>query len=363
MWYVIVVLKILSVITGAFLLFVRYFLYEKEQGIIESKIQDLWNRINNLQPVALSRHVAFMHVLAETMEKLFDRLFGPRLVSLQALIVSICYSFASALLTTIVASLYFLHHVFPFAIRWFFFYFALGSLPLIFRTFFKKHADKLILIWCTVLITSVYWEVIAPTAALVGLVYESQYSRLTTFIISICLCFLLAIALFYGSIVILRITVRKVRSAKSLFQIATILVLNLVPLLPIYGVIKLLDLRFRHWTSIPDFTGTEAEQIETFTRMWSSWGMRLDIVLVLLVVALIYFEFIFLITAATSLLMALFILLHRAFWPTLLRLLNASSQHQILRKGRVLLILGTIFILIGVGKYSWLVNLFTRIFD
>jgi hypothetical protein len=67
--------------------------YETEDGKIQNLLEEWWIRVSDYRNQLLSRHVAFIKMLASVTTNIFNKLFGVSLVSLQALGVSICYSF------------------------------------------------------------------------------------------------------------------------------------------------------------------------------------------------------------------------------------------------------------------------------
>src|SRR6266567_8001921 len=75
------------------LLIYASFSRETEEGHVQSLLEEWWLRIDEMKKQAISRHLAFMKVLASVMTRLLDRLFGVRLLSVQSLGVSACYSF------------------------------------------------------------------------------------------------------------------------------------------------------------------------------------------------------------------------------------------------------------------------------
>jgi len=93
-----IILRVLAISGGLISLYAAIFLYENEQGKIQSVLEDLWLRIEDRRQAFLSRHAAFMSEVARFTESGFDRLFGHKLLSLQSAAVSACYSLASVCL-------------------------------------------------------------------------------------------------------------------------------------------------------------------------------------------------------------------------------------------------------------------------
>jgi hypothetical protein len=73
-------------------LYAALFLYEDEQGRIQNRLEEWWVKLSDRRGVALSAHARFMRGVAEVAVAGFDSLFGRRLLSLQALSVSLGFS-------------------------------------------------------------------------------------------------------------------------------------------------------------------------------------------------------------------------------------------------------------------------------
>jgi hypothetical protein len=83
---------------GAILIYSALFLYKEEEGGLENRIEQWWQRIRDLHAHAISRETAFLKVVADVTSKGFAKLFGERLFGLKAIAASICYSQAAILL-------------------------------------------------------------------------------------------------------------------------------------------------------------------------------------------------------------------------------------------------------------------------
>jgi hypothetical protein len=76
---------------GLFCVLTGIALYPNEEGKIQSKFEDFWVKADDYQRLALSRHAAFMTQVAKLESAFLDRVFGPKLFSVQSIIVS-CWS-------------------------------------------------------------------------------------------------------------------------------------------------------------------------------------------------------------------------------------------------------------------------------
>lgn len=77
------------------------FLYEDEEGRIQSKVEDWWIRLSDGRDASRPWATTFMRGVAGLTEQGFDRVFGRRLLSARAVGVSICLSLSSLFLVLI----------------------------------------------------------------------------------------------------------------------------------------------------------------------------------------------------------------------------------------------------------------------
>ena len=90
-------LRFVLLTSGLFLIYAALFLYETEHGLLQNKLEDLWIRIDDRQRPFLSRHTVLIKGLATLLISAFNRLFGSRLLSLRAILVSASFSLAPIL--------------------------------------------------------------------------------------------------------------------------------------------------------------------------------------------------------------------------------------------------------------------------
>lgn len=90
-----IALRVIALIVGLICIYAALFLYENEQGKVQSTLEDWWLRIDEKQHSWLSRHTTFMREVAGLVGRAFDQLFGKRIISFQSVSVSTCYSIAS----------------------------------------------------------------------------------------------------------------------------------------------------------------------------------------------------------------------------------------------------------------------------
>ena len=89
------VLKIASVVSGTLIVLISVFLYEPEEGLIQNKLEEWWVALSDAEPRAVNKHTAFMAAVADFASRVFDRLFGKKLLSIRSVGVSACFSLAS----------------------------------------------------------------------------------------------------------------------------------------------------------------------------------------------------------------------------------------------------------------------------
>jgi hypothetical protein len=93
-----IVVRLLALIIGIACVYVALFLYEDEQGKVQSVLEEFWIRISDFRKVAVSRTALFMRELADFTDSTFERFFGRKLLSLKSMAVSACFSSASVCL-------------------------------------------------------------------------------------------------------------------------------------------------------------------------------------------------------------------------------------------------------------------------
>jgi hypothetical protein len=92
------VIRIACITVGALLIAMSTFLHETEEGAIQNKLDEWRVVLSETEPRAINRHAAFVAAVAGLGGRLFDALFGQRLVSPRSVGVSACFSLASLFL-------------------------------------------------------------------------------------------------------------------------------------------------------------------------------------------------------------------------------------------------------------------------
>jgi len=95
---------------GLLLCYGALFLYETEHRLIQSRLEELWVHIDDMQKMTVRRHIAFLRVAAGTASRFLDRLLGEYFVSLRAFTVTACFSLISMIVVSSVGVRFFARH-------------------------------------------------------------------------------------------------------------------------------------------------------------------------------------------------------------------------------------------------------------
>jgi hypothetical protein len=333
--YFFLALNVFCVLLGVALIVVRLFLYESDQGRIESKIQDVWIRIDDLKPQVISRHVSFMRTMADLVGRGLDKIFGQPLLSIQMLVVSICYAIATALMSLQLLAFYGHQGVKVELLKLLLFYVVAGTFPVFARAVFKEQRTAIV-IWLAVLGTLTYTEILSPLVALVQIIYSSEVAYLTSFIWALCGVILVSLLFYSTSIWLFRKSLRAIRDAESATRISILGLVNTLPIIALYVSTKIILFVIERTPTINQ-TSIDPTNKEAFARLWGQWGTKIDTTLVLLLVALYFFNSVFIISAVIFVLFSAFMLLHNAFWPVISRWFMRVKGTQLSERGEFFL--------------------------
>jgi hypothetical protein len=90
------VLQVLAAIVGTLAFYLRLFMYEDEEGKWQNRIVKLWVDIDDRAKLTGSKTSALVNSIATIVTRAFDRSFGRKLLSFQFIGVSSCYSLAGS---------------------------------------------------------------------------------------------------------------------------------------------------------------------------------------------------------------------------------------------------------------------------
>src|SRR5450631_4240180 len=94
MWHLFhFVVRPAEALLGVFCVLTAIVLYPNEEGVLQSKFEDFWIKVDDYQRLALSRHAAFMQQVAKLETRFLDATFGRKLISTR----SVAASFAGSL--------------------------------------------------------------------------------------------------------------------------------------------------------------------------------------------------------------------------------------------------------------------------
>jgi hypothetical protein len=82
-------------LAGLALLWAAFFLYEDAEGRIQNRLEEWWIRLDDARHRAVTRHTAFLRLVAESTTRALDHVLGRRLMSAQAVSVSALLSLAA----------------------------------------------------------------------------------------------------------------------------------------------------------------------------------------------------------------------------------------------------------------------------
>ena len=100
------IVRLLTAAVGLGVVYIAAFTYEGTDRRIQNWLEDLWLRLayDSGTPVGVAKRL--VRVVLSLMEKIIDRLFGPRQVSIRTLSVALCYAYGALLLSAAPLYLY-----------------------------------------------------------------------------------------------------------------------------------------------------------------------------------------------------------------------------------------------------------------
>jgi hypothetical protein len=282
---------------GAALIYAALFLHENEERKIEDRVVQWWIRLDEKQIKSRSRAATFMREVARLTTRGFNRLLGERTVSLRFVLVSIYLSIASMFFFISVAFGR-AHNPGNTSRHQAFFYFLIFLLAALTPALDDSWLAR-VLSWSPILLflistsgflafviarygvlLSLRWMGIALTPFLVSLLWDFAYVSLTRWIL------------------------RRISAIDHVYEIVLMIFVNLIlAVLPIVGTVYLGAFIFRFAPDVGALT-----------------------------VLSFVFNFINVIAGLAALLLALFLLVHRLFWPIIQRPLYAIQRYTPIKK-------------------------------
>ncbi len=281
-------------------------------------------------------------MLATVATTVFDRLFGARILSIQAFGVSIGYSFfCSGVIALVLRKVYPDSHI---TITGAFALIAEGlimsGVPA-FISNWKLWKFKAVHIWFLGVIAYEIWDVREFFYFIIELFRLPGAPRRVAYYLSILVvCIVVALCLFPLFVAIMRVTTRTISKSTSPIQIAKLSLLNISPVLMFYGLIMLA-------LNIPDFLG--------------DYGIGIAICIFIVVLLGISLNMAFILSAAFFVLLGTTMFIHRLFWPAISRPLYKLQALGVAKRPKVFAAIGLILVGLGFGKHEWLWFLVSKI--
>lgn len=322
-------LRILAIACGAILIYASIFLYEDEEGKIQNKLEDLWLKISNARKYALSKHTAFMQMIAKLMTIGFDRIFGSRLFSLQSIGVSICYAMVFLNLTLLIISRNDTYD----SLSSLLFSLILGTIPVLIRDKFWLRVWFMLFVFLS--LTSFILPMLYYSIAAFYLHHTDAALILLVIIISIGL----SAALFTLFIGIMRKSLNRISTSESVLKISLAALFNGIPFLILYVLFKLMLHNIASYSE---------------RRLFADFNTSLSTFLMIAVFCGWFVNGVFVMTAIIFVSLSLLMVLHRLFWPFLDRPIYSLQKLGIAKRSKLLGSMGAMLIMAALGGVTWL---------
>jgi hypothetical protein len=363
-------LRIAAIMLGIFCLSISIFLYENQEGKIQSRLEALWIKIDDLQKATISKHLGFVRVISEAMLSIINRIFGERACSLQSICVSACYGAAivyfcihlvSLIFTKFTGVSYFKEPINIFYLA--FLAFIYGTIP----GFIKSR--KALLVWAALLGYWIYKEHIQDSFTFsltnMSLAINSGFedvARLVALIVPFAGSLVL---IFY--IYLLRKSLLTASKADSLIRPGIMLLLNGLPvlLLPLCYlflaiIIAVLSIIF---PSIFNTNRGVSEMEASMKTLFLDFGWIgvISFSIFFFFVILAFITIFFLLSATLFILLSISMLLHRLGWPLIERPIYLLQRNGIVKRHKLTAACGLMLITTGVGKMEGLAKIIEMI--
>ena len=312
-------LRALSAGAGLLLLYAAFFLYEDEQQRVQSTIEALWIRIDELRTTS-EKAAAFFQAVAGIGVRVIDRIFGPSSLSLQSFAVSSYLLTASSNLLA------------PFVLT--------GHLPTNFSEDWGERFWAPMLLGFLPALFQKRWAVwVSGIPFILG----------CAFMIGITGYDLLQGASFYGELRFLK-AIGAPDAAALFLTILAVAVDRVIlkwwcrrPTLSAAALVALLNAAFLTLATGPwlfsSHSSSGSQHSPTFLEDMSASMLFPALIAALIVIVM----------GVT--------VLHRVLWPLMARPLYALAQHGVVRQSKLLGSLGFGLLAFGIGNRQWLVSL------
>jgi hypothetical protein len=359
MSFTLLFLRIVAAALGILCLSISIFLYENQEGRIQSRLETLWIKIDDLQKATISKHLGFVRVISEAMLSIVNRIFGEIAFSLQSVCVSACYGTAivyfciylgSLIITKFTGISYFKEPINVFYV---------ASLAFIYGTipgFIKNR--KALFVWVAFLGYWIYKEHIQDsfTFSLINmsLTINSGFEDIARLMFLIVPFAGSLVLIFYISL--LRKSLLTASKADSLIRPGITLLLNSLPvfLLPLCFVFLVIILAVLSIIFPSTFDPNRGfNEIEASVRaffMDVGWVEVISTLIIFFFLILTFISIFFLLSATFFVLLSISMFLHRLGWPLIERPIYLLQRNGIVKRHKLTATCGLMLIAAGLGK-------------
>jgi len=297
-------LHVIVGVTGFLLLYIGLFLNETEEGQLQSRLEDLWIRVDDLQSRAISRQAALLQQVSKLTSEGLDGLFGRKLFSIACLASCLCFALASnALSIVLLGSGDILEGIKPALL--------ILSLLLLLAGFFRR-----LRYFGFVMLGVGIYGVLTGAAGF----HETPAEIVFSLIVN-----LISVASVFGFIAITRWSLQKAARLSSTAAIVALILLNIAIGA---GLMSPILFSASHHYSI---AMTSKRVGDVFSRPHAGLVLLYAVAQMNLFTAIVAFTIVFVLFATLA---------HRIVWPIMARPLYAAHRHGIIRQHRLLAGLG-----------------------
>jgi hypothetical protein len=348
----ILLLRLIATVIAVSLIYAGQ-LYETEEGKLQSRLEDLWIKVDDVRGKALSGTTVFLKVVAQLFNSLLNRIFGEKLVSFRALTISCCYAIATTGVLPFLVLLTFsdkgVSSYFP---EVFIIYFSIGTIPVLLKR------EKWVTVWQTVIVTIFLWEYLIPFIQWLVLFYLPDKSALFWLILLFGLGIAISFILYFLFVIVARWSLRRIADSNALVKIVFICLYNIIPIIVFIVIVRILSLTLDY--TLP--TDIELDKINA-ENVLSDWGQRVSVFFLVFVIAAFFVNSIFLFSTLLFVFLAIILLLHRLIWPIIQRPLYALQRLEIAKRNKLLVRAGLLLLISVWGGLSWAKELLEMLID
>lgn len=327
-----------GLLASGILLFYASLSYETEEGKIQNLLEEWWIKVDDYQRQALSKHIAFLKMLASVSTRVLDALFGRSLISVQSIGVSLCLcSVCIGVMSLIVGRIVPHKDLSVTSSLWMILSSGIyGLIPAFLQRITRKWLRVgFVYIWFIVLIVSQLWgfDLIAFLIMFLALIDRDPNLRLGAAVILGLFAILLAgIALFVLLVAIMRKTVRAISNSNSAMRIVRLSVLNIVPPFVLIALII-------GGLELPS-SGLAVVAIIALLIMFGIFGLVIN--------------FPFVLSALMFVVIAGTMFVHRLFWPAISRPLYKLQAIGVARRPMLFRGISIFLISASIGWHQWI---------